>query len=206
MEAPVQGLPFSLFSAPQDFFIEQPTWCVHALEGFPSMNRMHVALALALIVATAGTTSAAMVAPLRLADVTHEAAYVVHATVLAVRSGRDQSGLPATWITLAVTRTLKGPHRAQLTIKQYGVASPLPDGTITRVDGLPRYRVGEEMVLFLRGTSRRGFTSPVGFAQGAYRVRRNNGRALVRGEQGTEGTRELDEFLAEIAGLATQVP
>jgi hypothetical protein len=167
---------------------------------------LRVAGAISLLLATAGAVRAAVVARLSLAAVTQEAAHIIQGTVLDVRSGRDESGLPSTWITLAVTRTLKGAHSAQLTIKQYGVAAPLPDGTITRVSGLPRYHAGEEVVLFLRGTSRRGFTSPVGFAQGAYRVQRSGGRALVRTDEASRGTQDLDEFLNEVTTLAAPTP
>src|SRR5262249_47327516 len=122
---------------------------------------------------------ALMVARLSLAEVTQQAARIVHATVSGVRSGRDDTGLPATWITLTVVQTLKGPEAAQLMIKQYGVDAPLSDGTVTRLSGMPQYRVGEEIVLFLRADSREGFTSPVGLTQGAYRVQRSDGKASV---------------------------
>ena len=36
----------------------------------------------------------------------------------------------------------------RLTVKQLGVAEPLADGTAGRIAGLPRYAVGEEVVLF----------------------------------------------------------
>ncbi len=145
-----------------------------------------------------------MLQPMPLEEVVREATRIVQATVVEVRAGRDESGLPATWSTFAITRTLKGPHVARLTIKQYGTAEPLPDGTITRVAGLPRYRVGEEIVLFLRADSRRGFTSPVGFSQGAYRVSRAGGVPQVRRDLSVR--QNLDEFLSEVTQLAAQVP
>lgn len=167
---------------------------------------VRVAVATALILATGAAARAAMVQRMSLEQVAHEAARIVHATVVEVRSGRDESGLPATWITLAVVRTLKGPHAPQLTIKQYGVAEPLPDGTITRVAGLPRYRVGEEVVLFLRADSGRGFTSPVGFSQGAYRVSRTEGVARVWRDLGSGAPQNLDEFFSEVGRLTAPVP
>jgi hypothetical protein len=154
----------------------------------------YLPVAAALFVA-AKPVAATMAQRLSLADVTREAARIVHGTVDAVRSGRDASGLPATWITLTVAHTLKGPAVSSLTIKQYGVAAPLPDGTITRVAGLPHYRAGDEVVLFLRGESGRGFTSPVGLLQGAYRVDRGPAGALVN------GTEDLDRFLGHVTAL-----
>jgi hypothetical protein len=159
-------------------------------------------LVVATLLAATGMVRAATVQRMSLGEVTHEAARIVHATVTAVHSGRDESGLPATWITLSVIRVLKGPPVAQLTIKQYGVAEPLPDGTITRVAGLPRYRVGEEVVLFLHADSRRGFTSPVGFSQGAYRVRRAGVDARVWRDVGSGAPQPLEDFLSEIGRLA----
>ena len=159
-------------------------------------------LAAALLIARAAPTHGTMVERLSLERVASEAARIVHATVVEVRSGRDESGLPATWVTLDVIRTLKGPHDARVTIKQYGVTEPLPDGTITRLAGLPRYSSGEEVVLFLRDGSRRGFSSPVGLGQGAYRVRHVGERPSVRRDAPPGGSRDLEEFLSAVAQLA----
>jgi hypothetical protein len=141
-----------------------------------------------------------------LAEVARAATRIVHAKVVGVRAGRDESGLPATWVTVKVARTLKGLRARRLTLKQYGVATPLADGTITGPAGLPRYRTGEEIVLFLRAESRLGFTSPVGFAQGKYRVRRERGRRRVGRELRGAPMRDLDDFLAEVQGLAGPIP
>src|SRR5262245_32894343 len=103
-----------------------------------------------------------LVRRLSLNEVTRDAARIVHGRVMSVRSGRDSLGLPATWITFAVARTLKGPAESELVVKQIGTTEPLPDGALGRVAGLPSYREGEEIIIFLRGTSARGFTSPVG--------------------------------------------
>lgn len=174
---------------------------MHRTAGQP--NRLAISLAaVALVAGTAAPLHATMVKRVPLESITREASRVVHATVAEVRSGRDESGLPATWITLDVARTLKGRSTVRMTIKQYGVAEPLPDGTITRVAGLPRYAVGEEIVLFLRGESRRGFTSPVGLGQGAYRVSRAHGRPSVRSDVTPQQARDLDEFVATVERLA----
>jgi hypothetical protein len=168
-----------------------------------SVARLTVAL-VALTLALTAPARATMVVPVSLARVTDLAARIVQATVLEVRSGRDDAGLPATWITLAVTRTLKGPHSDRITIKQIGVAAPLPDGTITRIAGMPQYRAGEEVVLFLHGDSRRGFTSPVGLGQGTYRVSRGAAGPQVRSDSG--GARDLEDFLAEVKQRAASAP
>jgi len=147
-----------------------------------------------------------MVERLSLDQVAREADRIVYATVVEVHSDRDESGFPATWVTFDVARTVKGPDTPTLTIKQYGVATPLADGTITRIAGLSRYAVGDEVVLFLRRNSRLGFTSPVGLGQGSYRVRRAAGRGTVRSDLPGSGPRDLDEFLSEVTRLAADTP
>jgi len=158
-------------------------------------------LAAAVALAVAVPAGATSVVRLPLAGVAGAAARVVHATVVDVRAGRDDAGLPATWITLDVAQTLKGRADRQVVFKQYGVVDPLPDGTVARVPGLPRYTVGEEIVVFLHAESRRGFTSPVGLGQGVYRVERRGGHASVRDDGGTGGRRDLDAFLGDVGGL-----
>ncbi len=49
-----------------------------------------------------------------------------------------------------------------------------------RIEGLPVFRKGEEVVLFLYGESRSGLTSPVGFGQGKFVVGRDKeGRSMA---------------------------
>lgn len=67
--------------------------------------------------------------------------------------------------------------------------------------GMPEYRKGQELLLFLYGESRLGMTSPVGVEQGIFRpVRQADGtRAFVNGV----GNRNLALYLeAEAVGLA----
>ena len=163
-------------------------------------------LAALLLVATATPTAATMLTPMPLERVARDAVRIVQGRVVDVRSGRDESGLAATWITLDIARSLKGTDAGRVTFKQYGTATPLPDGTVTRVAGLPRYATGEEVVLFLRGQSRRGFTSTVGFGQGTYRVKRTGRRARVRRDLPVEQDQDLDGFLSRVEQLAGTPP
>lgn len=166
-----------------------------------------LSVTIALLVAAAAPASATMmVKPMSLDQITAEAARIVHGTVTEIRSDRDESGLPATWVTIEVARTLKGRAAPRFTFKQVGLSEPLPDGTMTRIPGMPRYTVGEEVVLFLRGDSARGFTSPVGLGQGAYRVSRGRGRPEVKSDLGAGGGPggkvSLDDFLSAVSTLA----
>jgi len=138
-----------------------------------------------------------MVKRLSVGELTAEAKRIVHGRVTDVQSGRDEFGAPATWVTIAVSRALKGQVSGQLTIKQFGADEPLPDGAIFVVAGLPRYALGEEIVLFLRGDSGRGFTSPVGLGQGVYRVTRAGGEAFVRSDL-PAAKQDLDTFLSAV--------
>ena len=158
-------------------------------------------ICVALATVPAAATTLMRRVPLELAAA--EAARIVHATVVDVHSDRDEWGAPATWITLDVARTLKGAVPRHLTIKQFGTAAPLGDGVLTRIPGLPRYAVGEELVLFLRGDSARGFTSPVGFGQGVFRVVRRGGRRTVQGDLSRK-EEDLTVFLARVERLTGQ--
>jgi hypothetical protein len=161
-------------------------------------------LALIALLAAFAPARATMVEPMALERIAKESERIVHGDVVEVRSGRDAAGLPATWVTVAVRRTLKGPGGARLVFKQFGVTDRLPDGALVRIPGLPAYAPGEEAVLFLRRPGRLGFTSPVGFGQGVFRVRRRDGRARALADlplAGAPAPAELDDFLGKVEGL-----
>jgi hypothetical protein len=165
----------------------------------PAKGGSGVIVVLLLLVADVTPAAATMlVRRMSLDEVTHAAACVVHASVIDVRSGRDDAGLPATWVTLDVVECLKGSAQGRISIKQYGVSEPLPDGTVAGIGLLPRYRTGEELVLFLSGESDRGFSSPVGLGQGVYRVQAEGGRRQVRSDVPGDGGRDLDDLIGEV--------
>jgi hypothetical protein len=161
-------------------------------------------LALAWGLAAPPAHATTMVKPMALDEVTAEAKRVVHAVVTSVTSGRDELGVPSTWTTFAVAETLKGDAAPTFTIKQFGVAEPLPDGTIARLAGLPTYEVGDEVVVFLRDASRRGFTSPVGLGQGTYRVKRHGQKPAVRSDDDPtgKGDQDFDAFVGKVRAHA----
>jgi hypothetical protein len=129
-----------------------------------------LAVALAVVVSLTPRPAAALsLAPMSLAQVVDEADRIVHGTVTDVQSGRDERGLPATWVTVRVARMLKGAAAGEVRFKQFGVASRTSDGRLP-VPFLPRYRRGSEVVLLLRAPSRHGFTSPVEPSLGFYEI------------------------------------
>jgi hypothetical protein len=136
--------------------------------------------------------------PLAFDELVDRAARIVHGTVRDVTSGRDADGIPASWITLDVAECLKGQAGGSLTIKQLGVHEPLADGTLLRLPGIPRYRAGEEIVVFLHEPSGRGFTSPVGLGQGVYRAEPAASGRAVRSALATGAAEDLPAFLERV--------
>ncbi len=128
-----------------------------------------------------------MVRQLSLQEMTSQAERIFVGKVTEVREGKDEYGVPVTFVTFAVSHTLKGQVPQQLTIKQLGRRTPGEKGSILRIPGLPRYREGEEVVLFLHGTSAGGFTSPVGLGQGKFTVIRKGPKAFMVNELGNVG-------------------
>jgi hypothetical protein len=163
-----------------------------------------VRAALLALLLGAATVRAADVARMQFDQIVARAGAIVHGTVRTVASGRDAEGLPATWVTLDVREGLKGALGDTLVFKQVGVSEPLPDGTLLRIAGLPRFAVGEEVVLFLYAPSRHGFTSPVGLAQGVFRVERGGTLPIVRPGPDRAPTMRLDGFLDAVRGRVTQ--
>jgi len=152
----------------------------------------------AVLLGASSASLATSVRPMALADIAKEATRIVHGTVSEQQSGRDEHGLPATWTTVIVGECLKGNVTERVTIKQYGVQKPLADGTLMPVQGGPALEVGSEVVLFLRADSALGFTSPVGFSQGVYRVQGKGARSVVQSADMRSPIHPLDGFLKQV--------
>ena len=91
--------------------------------------------------------------------------------------------IPVTSYTFSVTEPIKGEVGDTLTIRQLGVRVPRVQGDkalIFRVPGMPVYREGQEVVLFLISDSSLGLTSPVGLSQGAFTVEERDGRKVLQ--------------------------
>ncbi len=158
-----------------------------------SSLRSIVALA-TLLVACAAPAAAMTIVPLDLPELTGQAERIFVGRVERVDAGRDANGLPATWTTFSVEQQVKGAAAAHLTLKQLGTsiaptgASTAPaNGGVTTVlphPGLPRYRPGESVLLFVHPESALGFTSPVGLGQGCFRVRDEHGTTVAANDVG----------------------
>lgn len=101
-----------------------------------------------------------------LAEMTSHAGRVVHGRVVEVREGvhPQHQHLAVTWVKVQVVEMLKGGAAREVTFMQYG------NSTNHYVAHLPKYSVGEEVVLFLYPESKLGLTSPVGQGQGKFAV------------------------------------
>jgi hypothetical protein len=135
------------------------------------VNRQFLsAIALLLGLALAGMAGAASVRPLALGEIIDTAAVAFEGTCIGNRTEREaNTNFVVTYTTFAVKDVLKGDVRETHVIKQIG--GKMPDGQPSfRVDGVPTFALGESYIVFLAGVSSGGFSSPIGLAQGNFRV------------------------------------
>jgi hypothetical protein len=107
-----------------------------------------------------------------LARMSQAARVIVRARCIATSTAWD-AGEIWTFNTFAITETWKAsvvaPIPATIAVRLLGGTT---GALASRVSGVPRFRPGEEVVLFLEPTSRGDF-SVVGWEQGTFRIRRN---------------------------------
>lgn len=142
---------------------------------FPKAWLRPVVLALS-VAATVVPASATSLAVRDLVQLTNQASYVVSGECVTVQKGTDQRGLPHTVYVFRVEEYLKGAgHGSFLTIRQVGWPAQPPSAAgrqrILRIPGMPEYTPGRRYLLFLRGASKWGYSSPIGFAQGVFTIR-----------------------------------
>ena len=135
---------------------------------------------------------AATVLPLYLDEMADGAAVAFEGRCVANRSEVDPAnGLVVTYTTFEVRDVLKGSPGATHEIKQVGGALP-GDGPQYRVIGVPKFEVGEDYVVFLAGVSTMGFSSPIGLAQGRFKVDRQGSlRKVGNGRDFKDMTRRI---------------
>lgn len=109
------------------------------------------------------------------ADLTSYGSVIVVGNITHVSDGFDSNNLPYTEVTINVSESIRGGVTGTYTFRQFGLAAPrdMGDGrTYVGVspDGFPRFRDGEEVMLFLFETTSLGFQSTVGLMQGKFMV------------------------------------
>ncbi len=140
--------------------------------------RSFVVGSLILFALWASPIESSQVRSLGLEEMTDRAAIVFSGRCIGIRHERDAAlGIEVTRARFRVERAIKGRPGSTIEIKLLGGES--------RLAGVPTFRIGEEVVLFLYGTSDLGFTSPVGLGQGKFSVVTDKqGRKLAFNEFG----------------------
>lgn len=131
-----------------------------------------VGFVLAALLVSSGTTLATLSIYLAPEDLAERAPVVVRGTVLESRCGFDPvQGTLATYVTLRIHAVLRGPDDLdQIVLREPG---GVWGDLIHRVDAVPRYLVGEEVVAFLE-PSRDGALRTAGMFFGKYHVVREH--------------------------------
>jgi len=120
--------------------------------------------------------SATSVTTVNLAEMVRNADRVFYGRCVSTRQSVErETGMAIVEYEFEVLEGLKGVRAGEtVTIRQLdGEKASL------RLPGLPSYRKGQELLLFLHGDSRLGLTSPVGMAQGLFEK-----RVMASGEPG----------------------
>lgn len=114
-----------------------------------------------------------------LAELSQAAGFVLHGRVVEVREEPhpQYATLATVRVTLEVLQSVRGATGRRFSFREFRPQAVR--GSAVKVRSTAGYRVGEELVLFLYPESRAGFTSPVGAAQGRFRVSRDASGALL---------------------------
>ena len=116
--------------------------------------------------------------PMNLSDLVRESKQIVVGNVSAVEQGMGANHLPYTDITVTVSESILGTSGTTLTFRQFGLQSALPavDGRkyVGLVAGMPQYKVGAQVVLFLGNTSSLGYRTTIGLGQGKFELKGGN--------------------------------
>ncbi len=138
-------------------------------------SRLPLRFVVALLLASCPRAFATTVIAPDFDSLVGQAEYVVRATVRSVSSEwRENPANPgkryiATFVELDVKEVIKGAPPSPLVLEMVG--GRVGDEELT-IEGTPRFRVGEENILFVRGNGRM-FSPIVALMHGAYPVRRD---------------------------------
>lgn len=132
-------------------------------------------LMIACLAVTFQHAHATSVKQMNVADLINYGDKIIAGRVTAVSDGFDSNNLPYTDVTVAISESLKGNAKGYYTFRQFGLAEPRDLGngrTYVGVspDGFPRFRPGEDVVVFLFKKTSLGFQSAAGLMQGKFTV------------------------------------
>ncbi len=137
------------------------------------MKRIALTVLVLLLLSSAGL--AISVKTMNLVEMTERAEKVFHGKCLSREIVDDSTNIPIVEYKFQVKQAIKGVTDGEtLVFRQVDGSQVGKPG----IPGVPQYKVGQELVLFLRKPSQRGLTSPVGLGQGTFVVHKN-GRGNV---------------------------
>ncbi len=137
------------------------------------MKRTGLAVLVLLLLSSTGL--AISVKTMNLIEMTEKAEKVFHGQCLSRETVDDSTNIPIVEYKFQVKQAIKGVTNGEIVVFRQVDGSQVGKPGIP---GVPQYKVGQELVLFLRKESRRGLTSPVGLGQGTFLVHKN-GRGNV---------------------------
>lgn len=127
-----------------------------------------LATGIAALLAGAGPAAALSVIERDFSELVALAEQVVVGTATGTESGFNENGAPLTFVTFNDLTVLKGAVDPPLVLQIHGGMTR--EGMYMHVPDLPRFEVGERVVLFVRGNGRE-FMPLVGVWQGRFDVR-----------------------------------
>jgi len=164
-----------------------------------SRSRFHLsgpilALIVTTVLAAALSARASLVLECGFGSLHQKAGTLFHGKCLERKEVVDGKPLPYTEYTFEVIQAVKGCKDRQgkvmktITIRHAGTTKgrPRTDGLVEVPlrFGVPEYKVGEEVVLFLTRESRLGLCAPVGLSQGKFSVVRKDRKLFVKNPKG----------------------
>jgi hypothetical protein len=140
--------------------------------------------------------------PMNLERLITDAGMIFSGRVVDVQTGtRDpQTNLIVTYVTFEVQENFYGTPSQRVTVKQYGGEA---DGLAFYPAGMPRYRVGEEVLMMMYGSSDIGMQSPVGMEQGKFTMKVDE-RSRTRMLQRAYGSQSLFKGLKHTDKVSRQ--
>ena len=139
--------------------------------------RARMALAILAVVGLAlagGEVRAMSLEHLNLVDLLRQSTSIVTGKVTGVAESVDESGLPYTEVTVAISETIRGTESGTYTFRQFGFQTPHPSADGTKMlmpapETFPRWAEGEEVMLFLyKPAAMTGLRTTTGMIQGKF--------------------------------------
>ena len=135
------------------------------------MNKKRLTMIITGLMVTISTVYSATVVKMDIDDLTKRSDVAVVGKVDSI-SNQNQGDYPETLFHVTVLETFYGSEEmTDVTLCLPG--GPAGNGLTTFVPGMPKFKVGEKVVLFLVLDQDRGVAVPTGLEQGVFRVRTN---------------------------------